>query len=394
MQYRMLGKTGLEVSLLGFGFMRLPCSSHTIDGKSTKEVDIEKTEKLFNKALELGINYFDTASTYHGGQSEKILGELIAKKNNRKNLIITTKMPCSRITATEHFEKFFAQQLEALQTDYIDLYLMHSLNKSRWEFMKKLGALEFLEQKKKEGAIKHIGFSFHDDFKTLVEIVEEYPNFEVAQIQLNYIDTVIQAGIKGYNYLIEKGLAVLVVEPLKGGTLAQNIPQEIKEIWESAEIKRSPAEWGMRWIFDKEGVSCALSGMNTLEQLEENARIADIHVVNSLTEKDIQLYKKAKAKLLELAPIQCTGCKYCMPCGHSVDIPNMFSLYNQLVMFKNKNWVAKQYATALQNKEGATHCRSCKKCSRKCPQGIEVPTQLHRVHNILLALIEEEKIKY
>ncbi len=393
MQYRMLGKTGLEVSLLGFGFMRLPCHSNTIDGKSIKEVDFEQTEILFNKALELGINYFDTASIYHGGQSEKILGDLIAKKQNRKDLIIATKMPCSRITATEHFEKFFAQQLEALQTDYIDVYLMHSLNKTRWEFMKKLGALEFLEQKKKEGSIKHIGFSFHDAYDILVEIVEEYPAFEVAQIQLNYIDTEIQAGIKGYNYLVEKGLGVLIVEPLKGGTLAQNIPQEIKEIWDSAEIKRSPAEWGMRWIFDKEDVACALSGMNTVEQLEENVRIADIHVVNSLTEKDRTLYRKSRKKLLELAPIHCTACKYCMPCGHSVDIPNIFSLYNQLVMFKNKNWVAKQYATALLNKEGATHCRACKKCSRKCPQGIDVPTQLHRVHDILTALIEEEKIK-
>ncbi len=271
---------------------------------------------------------------------------------------------------------------------------MHSLNKSRWEFMKKLGALEFLEQKKKEGKIKHIGFSFHDSVDILIEIVEEYPLFEVAQIQLNYIDTQIQAGLKGFNYLVEKGLGVLIVEPLKGGTLAQNIPHDIKEIWDLAEIKRSPAEWGMRWIFDKEGVSCALSGMNSVEQLIENARIADIHEVNSLTEKEKNLYRKARKTLLALAAIQCTACKYCMPCGHSVDIPNIFSLYNQLVMFKNKNWVAKQYATALLNNEGATHCRACKKCSRKCPQGIDVPTQLRRVHDIMLALMEEEKIKH
>ncbi len=388
MQYRELGKTGLNSSVLGFGLMRLPTVPHCEEKIPT--VDFEKTKELYYKGLELGINYFDTAFVYHGEQSEKILGKLIKESNKRKDIILSTKLPCSKITATEHFERFFSMQLENLQTDYIDVYLMHGLNRTRWEFMKKLGALEFLEQKKKEGRINHIGFSFHDSVDVLEDIVDEY-DFEVGQIQLNYIDTNMQAGIQGFSYMAGKGMGIIIMEPLKGGTLAQNVPPDIKEIWDTAEIKRSPAEWALRWLFDKKAASCVLSGMNEMAQLEENARIADEHKVRSLTSAEQNLYSHARAAMLSHAAIPCTGCKYCMPCGHGINIPNIFSLYNQLVMFKDKRWVAAQYNTAMANNESALKCKSCKKCMRKCPQSIDVPSCLYMAHTALKELCDTEK---
>ncbi len=389
MQYRPLGKTGLDVSVLGFGLMRLPCLPFTEEKIPT--VDEKKTEELFNLSLDLGVNYFDTALIYHGEQSERILGNLMKKSNRRQDIIVSTKMPCSKITSSDHFERFFNMQLENLQTDYIDVYLMHALNKTRWAFMKKLGALEFLEQKKKEGRIKHIGFSFHDNVDVLMDIVDEY-DFEVGQIQLNYIDTTVQAGIEGFSYMGGKGMGIVIVEPLKGGTLAENVPHDIKEIWDTAEIKRTPAEWGMRWLFDRKAVSCVLSGMNSPEQLIENARIADEHQIRSLTSQEHQLYSQARSAMLSHAAIHCTGCKYCMPCGHGINIPNIFSLYNQLNMFKNKKWIAAQYATTILNNESAIACKACNKCMRKCPQSIDVPTSLKLAHETLSALVEEEKL--
>ncbi len=387
MQYRSLGKTGLKSSLLGFGLMRLPCLP-IVEGK-VPLVDYELTKKLFHRGLDLGVNFFDTALQYHGEQSEKILGQLIKESNKRKDIIIQTKVPCHKITATEHFERFFAMQLENLQTDYIDVYLLHSLNKARWEFMKKLGALEFLEQKKKEGRIGHIGFSFHDKVDVLIDIVDEY-DFEVGQIQLNYIDTMDQAGLEGFSYLAAKGMGIVIVEPLKGGTLAQNIPPGIQAIWDSAEIKRSPAEWGLRWLFDRKAVSCVLSGMNNLDQIEENARVASIHETRSLTGAELELYSEARHMLLSLSAIPCTGCTYCMPCSHSVNIPAIFRLYNQLMMFGNKDYVASQFALLKLNGEAGAGCTSCKKCMRKCPQGIEVPDYLWHATQTLSELIKDD----
>ncbi len=388
MQYRSLGRTGLKSSVLGFGLMRLPCLP-IIEGK-LPVVDFELTEKLFYRGLELGVNYFDTALQYHGEQSEKILGRLLKESGRRKDVLIQTKVPCHKVTATEHFERFFQMQLENLQTDYIDVYLLHSLNKNRWDFMKKLGAIEFLEEKKKEGRIGHIGFSFHDKADVLIDIVDDY-DFEVGQIQLNYIDTMTQAGLEGFSYLAAKGMGIVIVEPLKGGTLANNIPPDIQEIWDNAPIKRSAAEWGMRWLFDRKSVSCVLSGMNNLEQLEENARIAEIHQPRTLTSEELELYSEARHIMLSHAAIPCTGCKYCLPCSHSVNIPAIFSLYNQLVMFKNEEWVASQYRLLRMNNEAGADCTSCKKCMRKCPQGIEVPSYLWLASQALRELIKDDK---
>ncbi len=384
MQYRPLGKTGLDVSLLGFGLMRLPCLSDQ-EGKKTTIIDSDKTRDIFYKSLELGINYFDTALYYHQEQSEKILGHLVKESGKRKDLFICSKAPCHKITCTDHFEKFFNMQIENLQTDYIDVYMLHSLNKTRWEFMKKLGAIEFLEQKKKEGKINHIGFSFHDETDVLIDIVDDY-DFEVAQIQLNYIDTKIQAGLEGFSYLSAKNMGVIIIEPLKGGTLAVDIPHDIKEIWDSSPIKRSPAEWAFRWLFDRKGISCVLSGMSSQEQVEENALIASDHKIKSLTRDEYELYSLARASMLEKAAVPCTGCGYCSPCSHGVNIPGIFSLYNQLVTFHDTKWVYNRYEEMTLNKETATDCTGCKKCTRKCPQGIDVPTHLRFVHETLSEL--------
>ncbi len=383
MKYRDLGKTGLKVSALGFGVMRLPCLPDCKEKHPT--IDFEAVKKLYYKSLECGINYFDSALSYHGEQAEIALGKLIKESNARKDLILATKMPCHKVTAVDHFGRFFEKHFEYLQTDYIDVYLLHGLNKTRWALMKKLGALEFLEARKKEGRIGHIGFSFHDDADVLMDIVDEY-DFDVAQIQLNYIDTTTQAGLRGLAYLAEKEMGIVIVEPLKGGTLAQNIPPDIKEIWDTAQIKRSPAEWGMRWLFDRMAVSCVLSGMATIEQIEENAHIADIHEPRSLTSEEHSLYAHARAAMLAHTAIPCTGCKYCMPCSHGTNIPVLFDLYNQLIMFQNKRWIEKQYATIVMNGESAGDCTGCKKCMRKCPQSIDVPTNLRAAQEALQAL--------
>ena len=290
MLYRKLGETGCEVSILGFGCMRLPIKDsdqRTADRFDPKKfIDEEKAIQLIHYAKAQGINYFDTAYPYHGGKSEPLLGK--ALQGYREKVLIATKLPTWIVKGAEDFDKFLNEQLQRLATHYVDFYLLHGLGRETWTKMKELGALGFLDKILADGRARFVGFSFHDDVRIFKEIVDTY-DWAVCQIQYNYLDRTYQAGQEGLEYAASKGLGVVIMEPLRGGRLAEQIPEKVQTIWDSAPEKRSPAEWALRWIWNHPQVSTALSGMNSMAQLRENLKIAGEGRANSLAPKDLAL---------------------------------------------------------------------------------------------------------
>ena len=384
MLYRKIGKTDYEASVLSLGCMRLPMLEQKNPPKDfferQKAVDVEKSIEMINYAIEHGINYFDTAYMYHAGNSELILGKAV--KGKRDKLIITTKSPIPMIQKTEDFDRILDEQLEKLGTDHLDFYLLHGLNKDMWEKSKNLNALEFLDKIQKEGRAKHVGFSFHDNTTVFKEIIDAY-DWAVCQIQYNFFDEHYQAGREGLEYAASKNIGVIVMEPLRGGRFTQRIPEEIKKIWDSAEIKRSPAEWGLRWVADHSEVSVILSGMSTMDQLKENLSIADDFIPKRLTDKELEIVKEAADAYRDLMKVDCTGCSYCMPCPNGVNIPDVFSLYNDLIMFKDEMPIVMYNGIILGPDRDASNCVECGECEEKCPQHIQIIDNLKEAHKAL-----------
>jgi len=344
-----------------------------------RAVDEEKSIEMVGYAIEHGINYFDTAYMYHAGNSELVLGKAI--KGKRDNLIITTKSPIPMIQKNEDFDRILDEQLERLGTDHLDFYLLHGLNKDAWEKSRKLNALEFLDTIQKDGRAKHVGFSFHDKTDVFKEIIDAY-DWAVCQIQYNFFDEQYQAGREGLEYAASKEIGVIIMEPLRGGRFTQRIPEKVQTIWDSAEIKRSPAEWGLRWVADHPEVSVILSGMSTLDQLKENLSIADDFIPKRLTDKELKTVKKAADAYRDLMKVDCTSCSYCMPCPNGVNIPEIFSLYNDLVMFNDEMPVV-FYNNFLGPDQNAANCVECGECETKCPQNIEIANNLKVAHAAL-----------
>ncbi len=380
MQYRKLVKDGPDISLLGYGCMRLPTKGMIID----KELTFSQMKLAFDS----GVNYFDTAYPYHAGKSEVVLGEFIKKYKLRDKLYIADKLPTTIVTKPEHIRKYFDTQIERLDTDCIDFYLMHMLGSlSDWEKLKSFGILEFIEQKKAAGQIKYIGFSFHGKAEEFIKILEDY-DWEFCQIQFNYLDEYNQAGLAGLRRAHELGIGVAVMEPLRGGLLAANAPDKVKKILEAQEDKKSAAYHGLRFVMNHDGVSTVLSGMNVTEHIVENIKVASETTVNSMSEAEHKLIDEVKAIYAELMKVPCTGCGYCMPCPFGVDIPNTFNDYNSLSFFGKKAGMAKlQYmgkaAGIMGDKAGANLCTSCGKCKRHCPQNIDIPLRLKEAHRAL-----------
>jgi uncharacterized protein len=376
MLYRKMPKNGDELSILGFGCMRLPVMENgTIDEK--------RAISQVRYAIDHGVNYVDTAWPYHMGESEPFLGRALAS-GYREKVKIATKLPSWMIKSREDMDLFLNAQLEKLNTDHIDYYLIHSLVGALWDKVAKLGVADFLEKAKADGRIINAGFSFHGSEEDFKRIVDAYP-WTFCQIQYNFLDEKNQAGTEGLEYAASRGLGVVIMEPLRGGNLARMVPPAIKEIWDEAKEKQTPSEWALRWIWNHPEVTVVLSGMNEETHIEENLAVADKAYPNSLTEAELQLVKKVEYKYRELMKAGCTGCRYCMPCPEGVDIPACFEAYNNLHMFGNADGAKFMYAVGLSGalsggKPGfASLCVQCGQCLKKCPQNLEIPAILESV---------------
>jgi len=372
MLYRKLGKTGEKVSILGYGCMRLP----VLDGAPEK-IDEKKATELLRYAIDQGVNYVDAAYSYHGGKGEVFLGKALAD-GYREKVLLATKLSCKRVNCKEDMDRFLNEQLEKLQTDCIDFYLLHAVKKSYWEKMKRFGVIEFLERARAAGKIKYTGFSFHDEHEVFKEVVDAYP-WDLCQIQFNYLDEEFQAGIEGLKYAAEKGLAVVIMEPLRGGNLASKVPEEARKVWDRARIKRTPAEWAFRYLWNYPEISVVLSGMSEIEHLKENLRIAEEGHPNSLSAEEKSLIREVKEIYKARIKVNCTGCKYCMPCPSGVNIPRNLSYLNDVFMLDDVANARFQYGVLLSPEEKAGNCVECGECEEVCPQNIKIREMLKEV---------------
>lgn len=373
MRYRKLGKTNEEVSILGFGCMRFP----QIDGK----IDEKEATKMIRHAVDNGVNYIDTAYIYHDGESEAFVGRVLSE-GYREKVKLATKLPTWLVKSREDMDKYLNEQLERLQTSYIDFYLVHSLNVETYETIKGYGLFEFLEKIKKEKLVKHIGFSFHDTIDLYKKIIDDY-DWDFTQIQYNYIDEDYQAGTEGLLYAASKNLGVVIMEPLRGGALVNNLSKGIEDIIENSKVKRTPAEWAFKFLYNREEIGVVLSGMSTMEQVIDNLKIADTQgIENSMTTDEKETLNKLRDEFKSKIKVNCTGCKYCIPCPVNVSIPNCFELLNNASMFDNVSISKEIYNNILVKEENdASRCVGCGRCEAKCPQHIKIREILKEVEN-------------
>jgi uncharacterized protein len=373
MMTRVNNKNGDQLSILGFGCMRFPMKGTGIDE--------ERSIALIRDSIEKGVNYFDTAYFYHNGKSEALLGEALSG-GYRERVKITTKLPPFMVTKLEGAKKILATQLSKLQTNYLDYYLLHMLtDKASFDRMVSIGVIDWMEQLKKDGIIRNIGFSFHGSKSEFEEIITAYP-WDICQIQYNYLDENNQATKSGLQLAHSLGIPVIVMEPLRGGRLVNNLPSQVVKAFQSYDEERTPAEWALRWIWNHPEVNVVLSGMSNEEQLEENVRIARDSAANSLSKEELEVFDKVKAIMLEKTKIPCTACGYCMPCPSGVNIPGCFAAYNDKYLLgdKRNRWKYMQTLGVMSKQPSyASMCIECGKCERHCPQKIEIRKQLKTV---------------
>ena len=374
MLYRKIPKTGDELSILGFGCMRLPMTKDW-------RIDEPRAIRQIRIAIDQGVNYLDTAWPYHGGESENVLGRALAD-GHRERVRVATKLPGWLVKTREDMDRYLNTQLEKLGTDRIDYYLLHALDGNSWDNLERLGVTGFLDDALADGRIKNAGFSFHgkiDDFK---RIVDAYP-WVFCQIQYNYLDQQYQAGTEGLEYAAARNLGVIVMEPLRGGNIGlSTAPPAIEEIWKRAETRRTPAQWGLRWVWNHPEVTVVLSGMNEEAHIGENITTAASAKPASLTKAELDIVAAAANKYRELMKVGCTGCGYCLPCPEGVMIPSAFELYNKMHLFGNEDEAKVMYALRLSGKLSGSdpgyvsQCLTCGECLEKCPQGIQIPEVL------------------
>lgn len=369
MRYREFGKTGVEVSALGFGCMRFP----TIDPKDSSKIDEEEAIRMLRHAIDNGVNYVDTAWMYHNGESEPLVGRAL-RDGYRDKVYLATKLPVWLVKEEADFDRYLNAQLEKLQTDHIDFYLLHALGKDRWDTVTSCRLIEGLQRAKADGRIRFAGFSFHDDLDTFKMIVDAYDGWDFCQIQYNYINTNEQAGTEGLEYAASKGLGVIIMEPLLGGKLA-NVPEQLGK---TLDPSRRPVEWAFDFLWNKPQVGVVLSGMSTFEQVEDNLALADKSSVGMLRPEDEEMLKKAKTVFETMARVPCTKCAYCMPCPFGLEIPKIFEAYNQTAVRGVRG--AKELYDALEKKADA--CRSCHHCEKECPQHIKISEVMPKVAEI------------
>jgi predicted aldo/keto reductase-like oxidoreductase len=391
MKYRKMGSLGWEVSALGFGAMRLPMTPQM-------SVDEEEAIKMIRYAIDNGVNYVDTAYPYHNGESEVVVGKAL-KEGYREKVHLATKSPLWMIKKADDYDTFLNEQIERLQTTP-DIYLFHGLNKGRLDKIKNLKLIEKAEAAKEKGLIKHIGFSFHDNFETFKEIIDYY-NWDCCQIQYNYLDIEYQAGTKGVQYAASKGIALIIMEPIRGGKLA--IPEralsrkpEIKEILDKSSAKRSMPDWALQFVWNHPEVSVVLSGMSTMQQVVENVESANISGISILKEEELNTISELREAYSKYIIVPCTSCGYCLPCPNGVNIPQILRLINDLYyyggrgrpriaffynrMAKTEEDYEKRKAAGEEVEGAATLCIQCGECLDKCPQQIEIPDFMEKAN--------------
>ena len=377
MQYRN-DANGNPLSILGYGCMRFTRKGNAID--------LEKTEKEIMAAYEAGVNYYDTAYIYGG--SEAAIGEIFERNGIRDKIHIATKLPHYLISSKEGIERTFNEELSRLRTDYVDYYLMHHVTDiAMWEKLKSIGILEWIEEKKASGAIRNIGFSYHGNTENFLKVLNDY-DWDLCQIQYNYLDEVSQAGREGLKAAHANGIPVIIMEPLRGGKLVNMLPEEAKKAMKESGRGWSPAEWGLRWLYDQPEVTVVLSGMNSVEMVRENCRVADEMRPHTLTENDFAVLETVREKINEKEKVGCTGCRYCMPCPKGVDIPGTFRCYNAMYT-ESKRQGRFQFAqtVGLTKKPAfADQCIECGKCEQHCPQSIPIRAKLKEADKALRPL--------
>ncbi len=368
---RMIPQLGCEISRLGYGGMRFP--------KNGDEVDVEEAVKLLRKAYDMGVNYFDTAVVYHKGESEKIFGKAF-EIYDRSSYYLADKMSIWVCKDEQEMKDLFERQLKTLKTDYIDFYLVHSLNRNHYQKVKEFHCVEFLQEMKRQGKIKHLGFSFHDTYPVFTQILNDY-DWDFIQIQLNYLDWQNQGAEQLYRELEKRNLPCMVMEPVRGGYLATLDEQRAKPFLEM-EPNRSIASWAIRWVESLPQVTVVLSGMSDMAQLEDN--VAMMTNFEPMNEKELEAVAKVVEEIRKVNDIPCTGCRYCMDCPMGVDIPEIFAIYSRLKIFgKDKSFV-EDYKEVMENGNGAEHCVGCQQCMNHCPQSIEIPDKLAMIHRLYL----------
>jgi uncharacterized protein len=378
MRYRKFGKLDWESSVLAFGAMRLPTNS---GGMLSGDVDEEESIKMIRHAIDSGVNLVDSAYLYHLGKSEVVLGKAL-RDGYRKKVMLSTKSPTWGLEKADDFNRFLDEQLTRLQVDSVDFYLLHGLGADRWEKMLELGIIQRAEAAVDDGRVAHVGFSFHGDTEAFKKIVDGYDGWAMCLIQHNYMDTEHQAGTEGLMYAASRGIAVAIMEPLRGGTLA-NPPGPVLREFEVFEEKRSPADWALQWLWDRPEVSTVLSGMSSMKQLEENLRSADEAEVASITPEAREMLSRVRSSLEARAPIPCTRCGYCMPCPSGVDIPTNIEFYNEGVMYEDWSAPRFKYLRGLTPEKRAVACENCGECEEACPQDIPIGEWMPKVHDKL-----------
>lgn len=373
MKYRKFGTLDWEASIIGFGCMRFPT------GENNGDILEQESREMLYYAIDQGVNYLDTAYTYHEGQSERFLGHAL-KNGYREKVRLATKLPVWMVERATDFDRFLDEQLTRLKTEQVEFYLLHGLNQETWHLVRDLGVLEWAEGAIADKRIGYLGFSFHDSYEVFKEIVDAY-EWTFCQIQLNYLCEQFQAGTKGLRYAASNGLAVIIMEPLMGGGLT-NQPRSIQDLWNAARQKRSPAEWALQWVWNFPETTCVLSGMSTMEQVKENIESADRSGSNTLSEGKINLIHQVRDKYFALQPINCTKCGYCMPCPHNVDIPRNLEIYNHCKLFDCEEKGKGEYED-LSEINRASACEQCLECEEACPQDIEISNWLLHIHNEL-----------
>jgi uncharacterized protein len=373
MLYRKMNTVEFDLSILGFGCMRLPV---TKDGN----IDEKQATEMLRYAIDHGVNYVDTAYPYHRGESEPFLGRAL-QGGYREKVYLATKLPSWLIKSRADMDHYLNEQLKRLQTDHIDFYLVHGLMKPFWENLRSLGVTDFLDDALADGRINYAGFSFHDELALFKEIVDSY-DWTFCQIQYNFMDEQNQAGTEGLMYAADHGLGIVVMEPLRGGMLAKDIPS-INQIWKKAPVQQSLSEWALRWVWNHPEVNVVLSGMSSFEQVEQNVACAENGFPNSISQEELNLFGEAETEYKRRIKVPCTGCRYCMPCPSNVSIPECFEMYNQGCMFDAPEVAGVNYGFLGGMLSGipgfASQCQECGDCEKKCPQGIPIREQLKKV---------------
>ncbi len=377
---RTLGPRGPQVSILGFGCMRLP----VLDGRHER-IDVALATRMLRHAIDEGVNYVDTAWPYHGdsrtepGRSEPFVGEALGD-GYRDRVLLATKLPSWLVESRSDMDRYLERQLERLRTDHVDCYLLHGLNAGSWQNLHRLGVLDFLDAARADGRIRYPGFSFHDEAPVFPPIVDAY-DWTFCQIQYNFMDVAYQAGTAGLRYAAERGLGVIVMEPLKGGWLARRVPDAVREVWDSAASRRSPAEWALRFVWDEPEVSLLLSGMSAMEHVTENLKAAAaIAGPRSLTPHERALFDRVREVYRSRMRADCTGCEYCLPCPSGVDIPGVFALLNDAYLYEDVAGARGLYGMRAAGK--ASDCTQCHECEERCPQGLAIPDLLEEARRL------------